>query len=118
LPELSDQKIRKQKPPQPDANQVALVFRPPINTPPPARKELQTENLIQAGGEIGTPSIAGDEKYSYLGLIRESNDQEWLYLKDRETGRVISIREADMVSANQEYCVVDIGGIHYFIRRN
>ncbi|MDR2739850.1 MAG: hypothetical protein LBB68_08485 [Treponema sp.] len=90
-PELQDQRLL-----QTGVDQLALIFRPPINKLAP---------------------ISGDEKFSYLGLIRETDDQEWLYLKDRESGRVISIN-ASLISTGAEYSVVDIGGIQYFIRRN
>ncbi|GHV73399.1 hypothetical protein AGMMS49940_07010 [Spirochaetia bacterium] len=95
--------IREPDPPQISAEQLALVFRPPVNKPPLRVKASEK---------------AVDTQYSYLGLIRENNGQEWLYLKENETGRLISIGAGEMVSKTQEYCVVSIDGTHYFIRRN
>jgi hypothetical protein len=96
---------------QTGAGELALIFRPPINKP------IAGIPAEPADEDIDPAPIPGDEKFSYLGLIRETDDQEWLYLKDRESGRVISIN-ASLISAGGEYSVVNIGGIQYFIRRN
>jgi hypothetical protein len=109
-PELQDQELL-----QTGAEQLALVFRSPINTSAPIAGD--PVEPAHEGGDIDPAPIPGDEKFSYLGLIREADNQEWLYLKDRESGRVISIN-ASLISTGTEYSVVDIGGIQYFIRRN
>ncbi|MDR2079548.1 MAG: hypothetical protein LBP74_07505 [Treponema sp.] len=109
-PELQDQGLL-----QTGVDQLARIFRPPINKPAPIAG-IPAEPAYE-GADIDPAPIPGDEKFSYLGLIRETDDQEWLYLKDRESGRIISIN-ASLISAGTEYSVVDIGGIQYFIRRN
>jgi hypothetical protein len=88
---------------------LARVFRQPGKGP--AREKTPRENeTVQAG------PVPGDGKFSYLGLIRKSNDQEWLYIKEEETGRIIPVN-ACLASADEEHCVVEIDGISYFIRR-
>jgi hypothetical protein len=63
-----------------------------------------------------TRPVPGDGKFSYLGSIRDSHDQEWLYIKEEETGRVIPVNaRAGLI--DEERCVVEIGGTAYFIRR-
>jgi hypothetical protein len=101
--------------PQTGTDQLALIFRPPINKP--ASIAGIPAEPADVGGGIDPALIPGDEKFSYIGLIRKTDDQEWLYLKDRESGRVISINPS-LISAEAEYSVVDIGGIQYFFRRN
>jgi hypothetical protein len=112
---ITPPEIQDREPLQAGADQLALIFRPPINKPAPI--VTVPAEPADEGGDIDPAPIPGDEKFSYLGLIRETDDQEWLYLKDRESGRVISIN-ADLISAGAEYSVVTIGDIQYFIRRN
>ena len=70
------------------------------------------------GGAIArTQPVPGDGKFSYLGSIREANDRQWLYIKDEETGMVISVN-ADMSVIDEEHCVVEVEGTSYSIRRN
>jgi hypothetical protein len=88
---------------------LARVFSPPNRGAP-------KEQLAAADASVQTQAVPGDGKFSYLGSIRESTDQEWLYIKEKETGRVISIN-ARAASINEEHCVVELGGISYFIRR-
>ncbi|WP_010259491.1 hypothetical protein [Treponema primitia] len=107
--------IPEKKQPQTGADQLALIFRPPINKP--ASKTPVPENPVPGDGNTDPIPIPGEEKFSYLGLIRETDNQEWLYLKDRESGRIISIN-AGLVSADAEYSVINIDGTQYFIRRN
>jgi hypothetical protein len=89
---------------------LARVFRQP-NTGPVAAEAPGEEALVQSG------PVPGEGKFSYLGLIRESNEQEWLYIKEEETGRIISVN-AGLASVDAERYVVEIDGTAYFIRRN
>ncbi|MFP3042356.1 hypothetical protein LQZ19_11125 [Treponema primitia] len=97
------------------ADQLALIFHPPINKP--AAKVYVPEDPVLEDRKADPIPIPVDEKFSYLGLIRETDSREWLYLKDRESGRIVSIN-TNPVSEDTEYSVVDIDGIQYFIRRN
>jgi hypothetical protein len=84
---------------------------------PPGRAAVREQRPEEDGG-AGVPArpVPGEGKFSYLGSIRESNDQEWLYIKEETTGRIISI-SAGAVSADEERWVVEIEGTAYFIRR-
>jgi hypothetical protein len=93
---------------------LARVFRQPDKGPDRAPA---AEKPPESNAAAKSAPLPGDGKFSYLGLIRESNDQEWLYIKEEETGRVISVN-ASLATADEERCVVEIEGISYFIRRN
>ncbi|MDR3124247.1 MAG: hypothetical protein LBU16_10795 [Treponema sp.] len=83
---------------------------------PPNKAATREETPADSGTGARAQPVPGDGKFSYLGLIRDSNDQEWLYIKEEETGKVISVN-ARAASINEEYCVVEIEGTSYFIRR-
>jgi hypothetical protein len=95
--------------PPPGAETLARVFRIP-------KGAAAGENPPGDEGISQTRPVPGDGKFSYLGSIRESNNQEWLYIKEEETGRIISVN-ASPGSINAEDCVVEIEGTSYFIRR-
>jgi hypothetical protein len=106
------------------AETLALAFRAPnrvLNTAPNKVPNTAAAGAGQAGtrppGDI-TPAqpVPGEGKFSYLGSIRESNDREWLYIKEEASGRIISF-DASLGSTNEESCVVEIEGASYFIRR-
>jgi hypothetical protein len=91
------------------AEALARVFSPPDKTA--AGEEPQGEDIIAE-----TNPVSGEGKFSYLGSIRDSGDQEWLYITEEETGRIISV-DTSLGSSNEERCVVEIEGTSYFIRR-
>jgi hypothetical protein len=92
------------------AETLARVFSPP-------NRGAAREKPPGGGAISQAQPVPGDGKFSYLGSIRESDDQEWLYIKEKETGRIISIN-AKTASIDEERCVVEIEGTSYFIRRN
>jgi hypothetical protein len=92
------------------AETLARVFVLPNRAA--AREEAPGDDAIAQA-----QPVPGDGKFSYLGSIRESNNREWLYIKEETSGRIISI-DASLSSINEERCVVEIEGTSYFIRRN
>jgi hypothetical protein len=95
----------------PPAETLAGAFSPPTKA---AAREAPPGD---GGAEAQTQPVPVEGKFSYLGSIREANDQEWLYIKEAETGRIISVN-ASLASINDERCVVEIEGASYFFRRN
>jgi hypothetical protein len=91
------------------AETLARVFRAPNKT---ARGGKPPEDAAIAQPQ----AVPGDGKFSYLGSIRESNDREWIYIKEKDTGRIISVN-ASLASINEDRYVVEIEGASYFIRR-
>jgi hypothetical protein len=98
----------KETPPQTAPEILALAFRRPGTG---AAGEKTIRPVVRA-----TP-VPGDGKYSYLGLIRESDSRERLCIKEEETGRVLFV-DPDPASANEERWVFAIEGVSYSIRRN
>jgi hypothetical protein len=96
-------------PPPIGAETLARVFRAPNRA---AAREEAPEDAAIAQAQ----PVPGDGKFSYLGSIRESNNREWLYIKEETSGRIISI-DASLSSINEERYVVEIDGASYFIRR-
>jgi hypothetical protein len=96
------------------AETLARVFRSPAGgaagEQPPGERQTGGAPLPAA------KPVPGEGKYSYLGSIRESDDREWLYIKEEASGRIISINTSPF-SINEERCVVEIEGISYSIRR-
>jgi hypothetical protein len=84
---------------------------------PPATATERRAPSRDGGPEAQTRPVPADGKFSYLGSIRDANDQEWLYIKETETGRIISVN-ASLASINGERWVVEIEGASYFLRRN
>ncbi|MDR0597723.1 MAG: hypothetical protein LBG14_04375 [Treponema sp.] len=89
------------------AETLARAFRAPNKALP---GEEPREDAPQ------TRPVPGEGKFSYLGSIRESDDREWIYVKEETSGRILSIN-ASLASINEEHCVVEIEGASYFIRR-
>jgi hypothetical protein len=89
---------------------LALAFRRP------ARKAAgkQTSGPDRA---VRAAPVPGEDKFSYLGLIRESDGREWLCVKEEATGRVIFL-DSDPAAINEERCVFEIAGVSYSIGRN
>jgi hypothetical protein len=83
-------------------------------TPSTTSRAMEAE---PGGGETETGLIAGDEKYRYLGAIRDADDQERLYLKDRETDALISVN-ATQASPDAAVMEFALDGARYSIRRN
>jgi hypothetical protein len=92
------------------AEALARVFAPP-------KKAAAGGQAPGNDPSIQTRPVPGEGKFSYLGSIRESNNREWLYIKEEASGRILSI-EASAGSINEERCVVEIDGTSYLIRRN
>jgi hypothetical protein len=90
----------------PPAESLAGVFRVPVRGVTPRQPEARA---------IQTRTVPGDGKFSFLGSIRNNDDQEWLYLKEVETGRIISIN-AETVVVSGEGRVIEIEGASYFFR--
>jgi hypothetical protein len=84
---------------------------------PPNKAAAGEERPGESGAVPRAQPVPGEGKFAYLGSIRKSDDQEWLYLKEAETGRVVAVNPLG-ASANGERWVVEIGGITYGIRRN
>jgi hypothetical protein len=95
--------------PPPEA--LAGAFSPPVK---PAARKMSPED---SGAGARPPPVPGEGKFSYLGSIRDADDQEWLYIKEKETGRIIAIN-AGPASIDGERRVVEIEGASYFFRRN
>jgi hypothetical protein len=94
----------------PPAEALAGLFSSPAKA---AVREQPPENTPIAQ----TQPVPGEGKFSYLGSIREANDQEWLYIKEEATGRIISVN-ASLSTINGEHLMVAIEGASYFFRRN
>jgi hypothetical protein len=94
---------------------AATEFSVAPRSPSSASRMIAVET--EADGETEAALIAGDEKYRYLGTIRDADDQERLYLKDRETGAFISVNaiQASPDAAAMEFA---LDGARYSIRRN
>jgi hypothetical protein len=97
-------------PPPIEAETLARVFRAPNRA---AARERPPGNDTIAAQDRPVPE---EGKFSYLGSIRDSGDQEWLYIKEEKTGRIISIA-ASPDSSGEENSVVEIEGTSYLIRR-
>jgi hypothetical protein len=110
IPEIPAAAPQKAAPPPAGPEILAPAFRRP-DRGAAAEKTLRTE----AAGRPGP--IPGDGKFSYLGLIRESDSRERLCIKVEETGRVIFV-DAGLEPANQERWVFEIEGASYSIGRN
>ena len=91
------------------AETLARVFRAP-------NKAASREKAPEDAAIPQTRPVPGDGKYRYLGSIRESDNREWIYIKDETNGRILSVN-ANLASINEEHCVVEIEGTSYFIRR-
>jgi hypothetical protein len=102
---------------------------PEEDTPPPAGPEILASAFRRPGrGTAGKKAPGTDAavpdgpapvegKFSYLGLIRESDSREWLCIKEEETGRVIFV-DPGPEPANEERWVFTIEGVSYSIGRN
>jgi hypothetical protein len=97
-------------PPPVRAEILARVFRAP-------HRGAAREQPPEEGAGSQSRPVPGDGKFSYLGSIRESDDQEWLYIKEKASGRIFSV-DAKTGSIDEGHCVVEIEGTSYFIRRN
>jgi hypothetical protein len=95
----------------PPAEALAGLFSPPAKA---AAREKSPGN---DGAGAQTQPVPGEGKFSYLGSIREANDQEWLYIKEEETGRIISVN-AGLSSIDGERRIIEIEGASYFFRSN
>jgi hypothetical protein len=99
-----------EKLPPPGPEILALAFRRPD-------RGSAGEQAPQPGALVRAAPVPGDGKFSYLGLIRESDNRERLCIKEEETGRVMFV-DPDPASANEERWVFAIEGVSYSIRRN
>ncbi|MDR1250205.1 MAG: hypothetical protein LBK63_13000 [Treponema sp.] len=103
--------VIKKETQQPTAPEIlALAFSPPEKGT--AGKKASGESAV-----VRADPVPGDGKFSYLGLIRESNTQEWLCVKEEETGRVLFV-DAKLASANEDRWALEIEGVSYSIGRN
>ncbi|MDR1250155.1 MAG: hypothetical protein LBK63_12750 [Treponema sp.] len=110
IPEIPAVAPEKETPPPASPEILALAFRRP-DRGAAGEKTLRMDAAAQAA------PVPGDGKFSYLGLIRESDSREWLCIKEEETGKVIFV-DPDPETANEERWVFEIEGVSYSIRRN
>jgi hypothetical protein len=76
----------------------------PGAVPVPARQEIN-------------PTPMEKNNLKYLGSIKDSAGQEWIYVKDRDTGQITAAHSAVPASSNQNAYTVTIGGNEWIIRR-
>jgi hypothetical protein len=101
---------------------LAAAFRTmgETKTPPPGKTGIATE---PTGSKAGSGPVqretaaAPTEKnnLTYLGSIQDSAGQDWVYVKDTDTGQIIAAHAP--ASANQDAYVVTISGNEWIIRR-
>jgi hypothetical protein len=100
----------KETPPQTAPEMLARAFRRP-------GAETAGEKTPGPDAAVRAAPVPGDGKFSYLGLIRESESREWLCVKEEASGRVMFV-EPDPASAREERWVFAIEGVSYSIGRN
>jgi len=91
---------------------LAASFRTMVATknPPPGAVPEPIQQKTNAA-----PTEKNNLKY--LGSIKDNAGQEWIYVKDKDTGQITAANSAVPVSANQNAYVVTIGGNEWIIRR-
>jgi hypothetical protein len=119
------------------ANEAASAYRGGIyeDAPEPLPPRVLAASFRAMGAQNPPPGIAlgavpapirreinaapaEKKNLKYLGSIKDSIGQEWVYVKDRDTGQIIAAHSAVPASANQDAYVVTIGGNEWIIRRD
>jgi hypothetical protein len=89
---------------------LALLFSRPD-------QEAEETQASKEAPAVRAAPVPGDGKFSYLGLIRESSSQEWLCVKEEETGRILFV-DARLASAHEDRWALEIEGVSYSIGSN
>ncbi len=112
-------------PAPPSPRTMARSFYIPVPAPPVS--EVRPEEVPPEPEEI--KPLPGDGRFKALGVIRDGEDVERLYLKDEQTGRLLKLRlDGGVEDGNQIISgtgsaaassgyILNIDGVLYSIRR-
>ncbi|MDR2404400.1 MAG: hypothetical protein LBD78_10270 [Spirochaetaceae bacterium] len=119
--------IAGKKPPEQrglaDPRILARSFHPPRPAEKPVPADIPGRTEDESPPPL-PPSKPLENQVTFLGIIRDSDNAEWLYVKERESGRILRIGtgtdsegENRLISAAADHYVVQIGETQFIAGR-
>jgi hypothetical protein len=105
------------EPPFLSPENLTLSFRVPEETKTPAVAPWPVQEEVTSG-PVEIPGPVEKDNLKYLGSIKVSDEREWIYLKDTDTGQIIAAKNIVLVSTDETFYMVNIEGNKFIIRRD
>jgi hypothetical protein len=71
-----------------------------------------------AEAPLPAAALPGDDRFRFLGIIRDAHNGERLYLKEGETGALIAVGMEDVIDRTAEAYLIRLGDTIFSIRRD